>query len=93
MPENIRLGCKSLPGTNALAYYKKFVTYSPKKFYNTGPGAGIVKRFTAVINIMMQGARYLTGDNLEVVWAEFSTLSLAVLLQRNVTVWQAHGHF
>jgi hypothetical protein len=26
------------------------------------------------------------GENLEVVWAEFSTLSWAVLFQRNVTV-------
>jgi hypothetical protein len=25
-----------------------------------------------------RGARYLTGENLKVVWAEFSTLSLAV---------------
>ncbi len=31
------------------------------------------------------GARYLAGENLKVVWAEFSTLSLAVLLDRNTS--------
>ncbi len=35
------------------------------------------------------GAQYQRGHNLEVVWAEFSTLSYAVLSQRNVTVWHA----
>jgi hypothetical protein len=29
---------------------------------------------------MMQGARKLTGENLKLVWAEFSTLSKAVLM-------------
>ncbi len=29
---------------------------------------------------LLRGARLQTGENLEVVWAEFSTLSLAVLL-------------
>jgi hypothetical protein len=29
---NIRLGRKGLPGTNALAYYKKVVTYWSKNF-------------------------------------------------------------
>jgi hypothetical protein len=33
---NIRLGWKGLPGTNALAYLKKIVTYGRKKF-NIGP--------------------------------------------------------
>jgi hypothetical protein len=37
-----------------------------------------------------RGARYLTGDNLEVVWAEFSTLSWAVLFQSNLTAWHTH---
>ncbi len=32
----IRLGWKGLPGTNALAYYKKVMTYVHKKFYNIG---------------------------------------------------------
>jgi hypothetical protein len=30
------------------------------------------------------------GENLEVIWAEFSTLSKAVLFQSNLTVWRAH---
>ncbi len=29
-------------------------------------------------------------DNIEVVWAKFSTLSLAVLFQSNVTAWHSH---
>ncbi len=40
-----------------------------------------------------QGARYITGDNLKVVWAEFSTLSQAVLLCNKVSAQHAHGHF
>jgi hypothetical protein len=40
-----------------------------------------------------RGARYLTGENLEVVWAEFSTLSCAVLFQINLNAWHTHSHF
>ncbi len=39
------------------------------------------------------GARYITGENLKVVWAEFSTLSLAVLLNRNLSRQQKHSRF
>ncbi len=35
-----------------------------------------------------RGVRYLTAENLEVVWAEFSTLSQAVLFQSNFTAWR-----
>jgi hypothetical protein len=38
------------------------------------------------------GARYLMGENLEVVWAGFSTLSLAVLFQSNITALGANSH-
>jgi hypothetical protein len=34
---NIILGWKGLPGTNTLTYYKKFVNFDCKKFYNIGP--------------------------------------------------------
>ncbi len=34
------------------------------------------------------GARYLTGENLKVVLAEFSTLSSVVLLYSAVSAWQ-----
>ncbi len=39
-------------------------------------------------------ARKLTGDTLKVVWAEFSTLSLAVFCFMSVIAWyrQAHPH-
>jgi hypothetical protein len=33
------------------------------------------------------------GDNLKVVWAEFSTLSQAVLLNSNMSVWHTHSYF
>jgi hypothetical protein len=33
MPANIKLGWKSLPAMNALAYYENFVTYNRKKFH------------------------------------------------------------
>ncbi len=35
--------------------------------------------------------RYLTGENLEVVWAEFSAISLAVLFHSNKTSWHTHS--
>jgi hypothetical protein len=38
LPTNVRLGWKRLPGTNALAYYKKFVDYGSKKYCGPGPG-------------------------------------------------------
>jgi hypothetical protein len=38
------------------------------------------------------GAWYLTGENLEVVWAKFSTLSWAVLFESNITAWHTHRH-
>ncbi len=34
-----------------------------------------------------QGARYLTGDNLKVVWAKFSTLSKVILLYCALSAW------
>jgi hypothetical protein len=34
---------------------------------------------------------YLTGEKVEVAWAEFSTLSWAVLLDN--IIHNAHGHF
>jgi hypothetical protein len=33
------------------------------------------------------------GENLKVVWAEFSTLSLAVLVPSSVAARYAHRHF
>ncbi len=40
-----------------------------------------------------QGAQYLTGDNLKVVLAKFSTLSLAVLQDNTLNAQHANGHF
>jgi hypothetical protein len=40
-----------------------------------------------------RGVRYLTGDNVEVVWAEFSTVSLAVLQMTPKMPQHANGHF
>jgi hypothetical protein len=37
LPTNIRIGWKSMPGTNTPAYYKKFVAYSHTKIDNNGP--------------------------------------------------------
>jgi len=39
-----------------------------------------------------KGARYLTGENLKLVWAEFSTLSWAVLLLSKGNAQHAHRH-
>jgi hypothetical protein len=38
------------------------------------------------------GAQKLTGENPKVVWAEFSTLSLAVLLLRKKYMLHTHDH-
>jgi hypothetical protein len=35
----------------------------------------------------------MAGEKLKVVWAEFSTLSLAVSFQSNATAWHAQSHF
>jgi hypothetical protein len=37
------------------------------------------------IHLSVRGARYRMGENLKVVWAEFSTLSYAVLINRNMS--------
>ena len=37
LPVNIRIGLKVLPRTNTLAYYKKFINYCRKMFYNIDP--------------------------------------------------------
>ena len=39
------------------------------------------------------GSAISDRDNLEVVWAEFSTLSLAVILDSTINVQRANGHF
>ncbi len=38
------------------------------------------------------GAHYIMGENLEAVWAEFTTLIKEVIFQSNVTAWYAHSH-
>ncbi len=43
-------------------------------------------------NHTQRGVRLLMGENLEVVWAEFSTLSLAVLLDNTKNGQLANGH-
>jgi hypothetical protein len=45
LPANIMLGLKGLQGTNTLAYYKKSVNHSHKKFYSTGPWGQCYKTF------------------------------------------------
>jgi len=37
LPTNIRLDWKGLPQGDTLAFYKTFVNYGCKKFYNIGP--------------------------------------------------------
>jgi hypothetical protein len=44
-----------------------------KQFY--GILSDIMAANAAAFSIMSQGARYPTGENLEVAWAEFSTTS------------------
>jgi hypothetical protein len=45
---------------------KHLINYNRKTFYNTGPSICIVSE---------RRVRYLTGENLKAVLAEFSTLS------------------
>jgi hypothetical protein len=47
LPTNIRLGSKSLPGTNTLAYDKKMINYSHKNVYvyNIVTGDKVIKPF------------------------------------------------
>jgi len=39
------------------------------------------------------GAQYLTEENIEVIWAEFSCLSWAVLLKNTINVQHVNDHF
>jgi len=43
--------------------------------------------------MLVRGARYLTGENLEVVWAEVSGLSYAFLLDKNIKAQNEIGRF
>jgi len=43
--------------------------------------------------IISLGAQYQMQENLKVVWAEFSTLSYAVLLHNKEHARHTHGHF
>ncbi len=46
------------------------------------------------MNSMLEGgAQYLTAENLEAVWAEFSTLIQAVLVHNTINVLNAKGQF
>jgi hypothetical protein len=38
-------------------------------------------------------ARYLIGDNQDILWAKFGTLGEAVLLCNKENALHAHGHF
>ncbi len=40
-----------------------------------------------------RGSQYLKGENLKVVWAEFSTLSQAVWLNKKMRIQHKHSHF
>jgi hypothetical protein len=40
-----------------------------------------------------RGAQYLMGENQEVVWAEFSSLRWAVLLNSTINLHDANCHF
>jgi hypothetical protein len=45
------------------------------------------------LNKDAKGARYLMGENLKVVWAEFSALSLAILLYCTTSARQTYNRF
>jgi hypothetical protein len=42
---NIRLGRKSIPGTNTLAYYELSLNYGRKKFHNIDASSGVKAHF------------------------------------------------
>ncbi len=48
----------------------------------------ILRRF---FKVQATGCKILTGDNLKVVWARFSTLSKAALLDNNINVPGTYG--
>ncbi len=39
------------------------------------------------------GAQYLTGEDIEVVWAKFSVVSQACLLEITINTQHANGHY
>ncbi len=56
LPANIRLGWKSLPGTNTLAYYENQINYGRNKFYSAGPCGLYYKTITIVIMMIVSDA-------------------------------------
>ncbi len=66
-------------GFPGAAYFDRVLSYRNKKVMKSTPG--IYLAIMAVHPILFKskvnnwGVRYLMGENLEVVWAEFSTLS------------------
>jgi hypothetical protein len=48
-PTSIRLDCKGLPGTNALAYYKNSQITAAKCFLGLGPGIDCLKLFGTIL--------------------------------------------
>ncbi len=53
----VRLGWKSLPGTNSLAYYGNSKNMDKKSYITLGPGTSVVKLVTTVIYICLEQAR------------------------------------
>jgi hypothetical protein len=64
------------PGPDVTKFYGRKLQLS-----GTGHACKLVQcmetcmQWMQLVGMIQRGARYLTGENLEVVWAEFSTLS------------------
>jgi hypothetical protein len=105
-PASIRRCGKGMAVTNALAYYDTELITAVKSFTVQIIFCVCVDLWCVVwesndattLGIMTLGitalreALYQMGDNLKVVWAEFSTLSLAVLQNCIESVWHVNSH-
>jgi hypothetical protein len=82
------LAGEAFPGQK-LAYFEHSQITDVKSFMSLGLGVNV----TLPSSLMLLPARYLSGDKLKVVWAEFSTLSWTVLLNSNMSVSCIHAAF
>jgi hypothetical protein len=65
-----------------------------EKWRITEVGSGLARQYLTRLKSFAfdRGARKLTGDNLKPVWAEFSTISQAVLMMCTYSSTRTHAH-
>ncbi len=101
LPRNIRLGWKSLPGTNTLAFNKYSLIMDVKSFITLTPGVNVLKHFFFVVCVKTNKLEHLFGAFLSILVfylqlrpgptrAEQLTMGRLLALLKNVS-WAERG--